>query len=153
MYFIIVVLFLLVCPAASVVIQAAQGHHSFDDPVLIARWWTFWAVGIRLFIAGIRQVIQPRFTAEEIFRIREPNVFPLVREIGFANLSMGAIGICSLVRIGWVIPAAVAGGLYYGFAALGHITQKNKNVKEYTAMVSDVFACLMLLTFTVRISA
>lgn len=152
MYFIIVVLFLLVCPAASVVIQAAQGHHSFGDPVLIARWWTFWAVGIRLFIAGIRQVIQPRFTAEEIFRIREPNVFPLVREIGFANLSMGAIGICSLVRISWVIPAAVAGGLYYGFAALGHIIQKNKNAKEYTAMVSDVFACLMLLVFTVRIS-
>ena len=75
MYVIIVVLSLLVCPAASVVIQAAQGHHSFDDPVLIARWWTFWAVGIRLFIAGIRQVIQPRFTTEEIFRIRETKCF------------------------------------------------------------------------------
>jgi hypothetical protein len=118
--------------------------------VLIGRWWTFWAVGVRLFTAGIRQVIQPRFTAEQIFGIRDTAVLPIVREIGFANLSTGILGICSIFRSDWVIPAAVVGGLYYGFAGLGHVSQKNKNAKEYTAMTSDVFASLILAVFVLR---
>lgn len=153
MYFIVVGLFLFVCPAASVVIEASRAHHSVIDPVLIVRWWTFWAAGVRLFVAGIRQVIQPRFTSEAIFRIRGASVLPLVREIGFANLSMGAIGIWSVFQMSWVVPAAIAGGLYYGLAALGHIPQKDKNAKEYTAMISDAFACLILLVFAIIISS
>ncbi|WP_371720521.1 DUF6790 family protein [Acidobacterium sp. S8] len=100
-------------------------------------------------IAGIRQVIQPRFTAEEIFGIRDRASFPIVREVGFANLSIGLLGICSLFHLGWVVPAAIAGGLYYGFAALGHIPQKSKNPKEYTAMISDGFVFLVLSTFLI----
>jgi hypothetical protein len=153
MYFITVALFLFVCPSASVAVEALGSHHSLTDPVLIARWWTFWAVGVRLFVAGIRQVLQPRFTAEEIFGVREATALPLVREIGFGNLSMGTLGICSVFHMAWVIPAAVVGGLYYGLAALGHIPQKNKNAKEYTAMVSDVFACVILIVFAIRSSS
>ena len=43
----------------------------------------------------------------------------------------------SLFRIGWIVPAASLGGLYYGFAGAGPIPHKNKNAKEYTATVSD----------------
>ena len=153
LYFITVFLFVFVCPAASVGIGALRGHDSITDPFLIARWWTFWAAGVRLFLAGIRQVVQPRFTAEQIFELHDPSVLPLIREIGFGNLSMGAIAICSQFHLSWVTPAAIAGGLYYGLAALGHIPQKNKNAKEYTAMVSDIFACLMLLVFAIRSAA
>jgi hypothetical protein len=71
----------------------------------------FWAGGVRLLIAGIRQVVQPRFTAEEIFRIHDRASFPIVREVGFANLSTGLLGICSLFRVGWVVPAAIVAGL------------------------------------------
>ncbi len=147
MYFIIVVLFLLACPLASAVIEALRFHETLADLTLIGRWWTFWAVGVRLFTAGIWQVVQPRFTAEEIFGIRDMSVLPIVREIGFANLSVGTLGICSIFRTGWVIPAAVVGGLYYGFAGLSHLPQKNKNAKEYTAMISDGFAAFILAVF------
>src|SRR5579862_4102226 len=117
MYFVVVVLFLLVCPAASVAIDAMRSHEALVNAVLIGRWWVFWAVGIRLFVAGVRQTIQPRFTAEEIFNVRDASALPLVREIGFGNLSMGVLGIWSLFHAGWVVPAAIVGGLYYGFAA------------------------------------
>ena len=40
----------------------------------------------------------------------------------------------------WVISAAIVGGLHYGPAGLGHLPHKNKNAKEYIAMVSDWFA-------------
>jgi hypothetical protein len=150
MYFVSVILFLLICPLASVVIDAVRLHESFASLALIGRWWTFWAVGVRLLMAGIRQVVQPRFTAEEIFGIRDASALPIVREIGFANLSMGALGIFSVVRPGWVVPAAMVGGLYYGLAGLGHLPQKNKNAKEYTAMVSDWFVAGVLGWFVLR---
>ena len=150
MYFASVVLFLLVCPVASVAIEAGRLHESFASVALIGRWWTFWAVGVRLFVAGIRQVVQPRFTAEEIFGIRDANALPIVREIGFANLSMGTLGILSVVRSEWVIAAALVGGLYYGLAGFVHLPRKEKNAKEYTAMVSDWLVACVLGWFVVR---
>ena len=150
MYFIIVILLLFVCPLASVAIEAFRLHEPLTSAVLIGRWWTFWAVGVRLFLAGIRQVVQPRFTAKEIFEIHDPSALPIIREIGFANLSMGMLGICSIFRSDWVIPAAIVGSLYYGFAGLGHLPQKNKNAKEYTAMVSDLFAAGILAWVVLR---
>ena len=150
MYFMIVVLFLFVCPLASAAIEAFRFHEALTNIALIGRWWTFWAVGVRLFIAGIRQVVQPRFTAEEIFGIRDASAFPIVREIGFANLSMGTLGICSIFHAEWLIPAAFVGGLYYALAGLGHLPHKNKNAKEYTAMISDGFAAVILAVFVLR---
>jgi hypothetical protein len=150
MYFAVVILLLFVFPAASVVTQAALSSDTVNVVFFIGRWFVFWAVGIRLFIAGLRQVIQPRFTAEEIFGIRDPASFPIVRELGFANLSMGVLGICSLFRGGWIVPAAMVGGLYYGLAGIGHIFSKSKNAKEYMAMFSDGFAFLVLAVFVVN---
>jgi hypothetical protein len=150
MYFIIVILFLLVCPLASVAIEAFRFHESVTSLALIGRWWTFWAVGVRLFVAGIRQVVQPRFTAAEIFEIHDPSALPIVREIGFGNLSMGTLGICSIFRPDWVVPAAIVGSLYYGLAGLGHLREKNKNAKRYTAMASDWFAAGILAWFVLE---
>ena len=145
MYFAAVVLLMLIFPLVSVIAEAAFSSHSPGIVFLAGRWYVFWAVGIRLFIAGARQVIQPQFTAEEIFGIRDRASFAIVREVGFANLSMGILGICTLFRAGWVVPAALAGGLYYGLAGMGHIPRKARNVKEYTAMISDGFAFVVLM--------
>src|SRR5580704_14536861 len=149
MYFAIVILLLLIFPLASVTTEAVLSRHTVSVILLIGKWFVFWAVGVRLFIAGARQVIQPRFTAEEIFGLADRGVFPIVRELGFANLSMGLLGICSLVRSGWIVPAALVGGLYYGLAGIGHVFQKEKNAKENIAMVSDGFIFLVLLAFVV----
>jgi hypothetical protein len=92
-------------------------------------------------------VLQPKFTAEEIFEIHDSASFPIVRELGFANLSIGLLAICSIFRPGWIVPAALVGGLYYGLAGLGHIFHKNKNAKEYVAMISDGLVFLVLLIF------
>ena len=63
---------------------------------------------------------------------------------------MGVLGICSIVRIGWIVPAAVVGGLYYGLAGIGHLVRSEKNAKEYFALVSDFFIFLVLLGFVVK---
>jgi hypothetical protein len=115
----------------------------------VAKWFVFW-FGIRLFIAGVRQVLQPGFTAREIFGMQSAESYPIVREVGFGTLSMGTLGICSLYRPGWVLCAALVGGLYYGLAGLGHVFKEGKNAMEQTAMISDVFAFFVLLVVVAR---
>jgi hypothetical protein len=150
MYFFSVALLLLILPAASVAIEAALYPRAFGLIFLIGKWLVFWAVGIRLFLAGARQVIQPQFTAEKIFNIYDQSSLPIVREVGFGNLSMGLLGICSIFRPGWVVPAAIAGGLYYGLAGIGHAMQKTRNAKKNMAMLSDEFVFLVLLGFVLK---
>jgi hypothetical protein len=150
MYFAVVILLLFVLPLASVGVEHIMTPSGFTTMFLVGRWFVFWAGGVRLFIAGIRQVVQPRFTAEEIFRIHDRASFPIVREVGFANLSIGLLGICSLFRVGWVVPAAIVAGLYYGLAGLGHVPSKNRNAKENMAMISDGFVFLVLAIFVIR---
>ncbi len=150
MYFAMVILLLLVFPLASIGAEAAFSPHSLPIMSLIGRWFVFWAGGVRLFIAGLRQVFQPRFTAEEIFGVHDPGSLPIVRELGFGNLSMGLLGIWSVFHASWVVPAAIVGGLYYGLAGLGHIPKKNKNAKEYTAMISDGFVFVVFFAFVIN---
>jgi hypothetical protein len=145
-----VVLLLLVLPLGSVAIEAARSASGVAYITLVGKWFVFWAVGVRLFIAGVRQVLQPSFTAVEIFGIHEPKTLVIVRELGFANLSMGFLGLGSLWHQAWLVPAAIVGGLYYGFAGLGHVTQGRKNAKQYTAMITDLLAFAVLLTFVLH---
>jgi hypothetical protein len=144
-YFVMIGSLLVILPAGSVALELLWHSHDHLSILLyVSRWWTFWAVGIRLFIAGARQVVQPKFTAVEIFGSHETASLPIVREVGFANLAVGTLGFLSMFRPDWVVPAAIVGGLYYGLAGVGHIPQKNKNPKEWTAMVSDFGVCLIL---------
>jgi hypothetical protein len=138
----------LVGPAVSVAAEAllAPGAPLWT---LTAKWFVFWLVGVRLFIAGLRQTLQPQYTAETIFEIADPGAHGLVREIGFGNLAMGTLGLCTIAVAGWTVPAALAGGLYYGLAGLGHIARGKRNTIETIALVSDTFAFLLLAAVVV----
>jgi hypothetical protein len=47
------------------------------------------------------------------------------------------------------VPAAIIGGLYYGLAAAGHVFRSGRNFIEQTALISDVFAFVVLAVFVV----
>ena len=147
MYMISVVLLLFVLPVISIVVERLVGAHGLSVLVLVGRWFCFWAVGVRLFLAGLRQTTKPAFTAEAIFRVSEPGAWPIVREVGFANLSMGLLGLLSLWRSEWLIPASIVGGLYYGLAGVGHLGGKERNAKETFAMVTDFVPFVVLGVF------
>jgi hypothetical protein len=65
MYFASVLLLMFVLPVFCILVQSADHPFLQTLPFLTLKWFVFWAVGVRLFIAGIRQVVQPSFTAEE----------------------------------------------------------------------------------------
>jgi len=150
MYIVLVILVMFVCPALSVAIEAVALRHAVSIFALTAKWFVFWVVGIRLFTAGVRQVLQPAFTAREIFEIQSTESYPIVREVGFGNLSMGTLGVCSLYHPGLTLSAALVGGLYYGLAGLLHLLRRGKNAAEQTTTISDAFAFLVLLVVVVR---
>jgi hypothetical protein len=142
-------LLLAILPAGSVALELLG--HSYDRLSIllcVGRWWTFWAVGIPLFLPEPgRSFSRDLFTAVEIFGSHETASLPIVREAGFANLAVGTLGILSIFRPDWVVSAAMVGGLYYGHAGVGHIRQKNKNPREWTAMISDLGVCFILAEF------
>src|SRR5271168_2776206 len=101
MYFLIVLLFRLVLPVGSIYLEHSYLHSATPRMLLIGKWFVFWSAGVRLFLAGLRQFFQPRFTAEQIFGIKSDDALPLVRELGVANFATGVVGIASLVRPGF----------------------------------------------------
>ena len=147
MYILIVAALTFVLPAASIIVDAAISHHATWGAAVIGRWFVFWAVGVRLFIAGLRQIIQPRYTAEIILGIKGGDSLIIVRELGFANVAMGSIGIATVLAPAWIPPAALAGGIFYGLAGLNHFAHERRNRLQNVAMTSDLFVASVLLTF------
>ncbi|RKR80717.1 hypothetical protein BDD43_0849 [Mucilaginibacter gracilis] len=148
LYLISVSLFMLVLPVSCITYQCHNGALSLSWG-LIGKWFLFWSVGVRLFTAGLKQTIQPEFTAREIFHFRSSESFVVIRELGFANISIGLIGILSLFNAQWATPAAIAGGLYFGLAGIMHIFKRPDSRNEILAMISDLFIFLLMICYLI----
>jgi hypothetical protein len=143
MYYLIVFLLMLALPALSIAVELSTCGATTAGAVL-AKWYVFWAVGVRLTLAGIRQIAQPQYTAEVILGLKSSEVRLVVRELGFANLALGLAGLLSLAIPGGRLVAALAGGVFYGLAAINHALQPHRNRLERVAMLSDFFAAAIL---------
>jgi hypothetical protein len=71
----------------------------------------------------------------------------VVRELGIANTAIGSLGVGSIWFPEWVLPAALAGTIFYGLAGINHITHKNRNKLQNVAMLSDLLMAAVLLAF------
>ncbi len=144
MYPIIVAALMFVLPLLSVVIDVGVGHQATGS-YLVAKWFVFWAVGIRLLLSGLRQIVQPRYTAETILGIKNEESHVVVRELGFANAAIAVVGIGSIIIPAWVTAGALAGGIFYGLAGVNHALRPHRNRLEVMAMISDLFVAVVLL--------
>lgn len=149
MYLLTVILTMAVLPIGSILVEHFILKTSTNLLLLVGKWFVFWAVGIRQFIAGLRQAIRPEFTAEGIFGIKSKDPLPIVQELGFANLSMGTLGILSLVDGRLVLPSAIVSGLFFGTAGIRHLIRGKRNANENVAMVSDILLFAVLATFLI----
>ena len=147
MYLAMIILLMGVFPALSVIIECCTLHSGADVLFLIGKWFVFWGVGLRLMLAGLRQIANPTFTADVIFGVKEKAALTLVQELGFANLSIGLLGVLALIKSEWIVPAAIVGGLFYGLAGMKHLIKGDRNRTENIAMVSDLWIFLVLAGF------
>ena len=147
LYLVSILLFMVLLPILCIVIQWRAQDLRLSSWPLVGKWFVFWPVGVRLFIAGLRQATKPAFTAREIFHLNSDDSFPIIKELGFANISMGGIAILSLFFPSWRIPAAAAGGLYFGLAGFLHVFKKRDSANETIAMISDLYIFLLMALY------
>jgi hypothetical protein len=146
MYVAVVALLMFVLPLGSAFAEhAAPGAAPFM--ALIGKWFVFWAAGVRLVLAAVRQLFQPEFTARHIFKIEGADALPLVREIGAANFALGAVGVASLWRPDFILPIALAAAIFYGIAGFRHLLETDRSLNETIAMGSDLFVLVVLAAY------
>jgi hypothetical protein len=143
MYIALLALTMFVLPALSIGLALAGGSQA-GWAALLGQWFVFWAVGVRLMLAGLRQWLQPEFTAREIFRFSGTEAHQVIQELGFANIALATLGLIAVAAPGFVLPAAVAGGLFYAAAGLRHIQTPDKTRNETIAMTTDLWAAAVL---------
>jgi hypothetical protein len=146
-YLIIVLFLTLIFPAISVLVEYLMKSGEVLTIGLVGKWFIFWAIGIRLLTAGLRQTITPAFTAKSIFHIVNKDSLVIVRELGFANICFGVLGIMSLIFPAWRIVSAFGSGMYYGMAGINHLIKKSAGSNERIALISDIFVFLSLLVY------
>lgn len=147
MYPLSVLLLMVVFPIIGIGADLFYFHSSLPLTSLVGKWFVFWCAGIRLFFAGLRQFLQPRFTTEQIFGTSSEDALPFVRELGAANLGSGLVGIASLAKPGFILPAAIAATVFYGLAGIRHAKDIGRSRNQSIAMISDLFVSLVLATY------
>jgi hypothetical protein len=148
MYFIIVILTTIILPIGSAI------THKFVDPLanplfIAALWYVFWAGGVRLLLAGLRQTFQPGFTLTKIFEIDHKPSEHIVQELGFANLAISVICLVTpLKQFQFFVPAAATvAGIFYGLAGVKHVFSGHRNAQRTLAMVTDLIVFAVLATY------
>jgi hypothetical protein len=147
MYFVVVALTMFALPTLSVAIEFEA--HPAPLLLLVGKWFVFWAVGVRLVTAGLRQLFHPGFTAREIFHIEGDEALTLVRELGVSNFAVGVVGLAAVAIPTFVLPSAITAGVFYGVAGARHVLETGRSRNQTLAMLSDLFVFAVLATFTV----
>jgi hypothetical protein len=144
-FFLLNISFLFIFPLLSVAFEHYLDHSAVSGD-LLGKWFIFWAVGIRLFTAGIKQASNPEFTATQIFKFNSRESYIVIRELGFANMALGTMGILSVINEQWRLIAAITSGLFFGLAGVQHLLKKPVSQNEWIAEIYDllVFAGLVI---------
>lgn len=150
MYLAIVILSMFVLPLISMGIEHFHAHGAASWMMLAGKWFVFWAVGVRISGAGIRQYFQPQFTAREIFRMKTDEALPIIREHGIGNFAVGTAGFVSLWVPGFIVPVALIAAIAYGAWGVLHLASKARSLNENIAMVSDFWLAAVLAAYLIR---
>jgi hypothetical protein len=138
-YLAVVLGLMVILPIATFVVERSLATNIHDSWETLFRWFIFWGIGVRLLVAGIRQVVQPSFTARDIFHLSSSDAEVVVRELGLANVCMGLAAAASGLVASWRACAAFTGGLYFGIAGAMHVIKRPATPNEWVALTSDVF--------------
>jgi hypothetical protein len=96
-------------------------------------------------LAGARQVLKPELTAQGILGTSDLGALLIVRELGFANLAIGIVGLLALVFHAFVLPAAIYACIFYGAAGALHVGTLARGRNETVAMISDLWMAVVLV--------
>lgn len=142
----IMILMPSICVISEYFLTIHKKHVKLSMIYLICKWFIFWALGIRSFSAGIMQSINPSFTAK-MLQTGTSN-YVMIRELGFANISMGILAICSLFQSKWRSAASLCIGAFFAMCTFLHISRYGIQLSfdEVIATISDAWAIIISIT-------
>lgn len=146
-----ILLFMAVLPLVSILLEA-MAFPGTPWLALVGKWFVFWGVGLRLLTAGIKQVVDPSFTAR-LFKIADPSADKIVVELGFANIAIGTLAVLSIVFPAWVPAAAFAGFVFYALAGIQHVLNRDRSDAENAALASDLVMAAVLAVYLAWLAA
>lgn len=152
MYLAAVTLLMSVLPVASVLIEGSMTGYAAGPWFLIGKWFVFWAVGVRLALVAVSQIARPAVTANTLFGIEDRRVLPLVLELGFGNLAIGALALVTMVKHEWTAPAAVAGEIVSALSGLKLSAKPARSRSETIVMISDLWVFAVLSAYLTAMS-
>jgi hypothetical protein len=144
MYIAIVTNTMFILPVGSILF-AVRANPDAEIIDTMGKWFVFWGVGARLGLAGARQILRPEFTARDILGVNcGDGALIIVRELGFANLSIGIVALLVLRFPAFVLPAAIYSTIFYAAAGVMHVMESKRGLNENVAMLSDLGMALVL---------
>lgn len=111
------------------------------------KWFVFFALGLRLFSAGLTQLFKPTYTLHTVFKINDIKSAALVQELGVHNALIGFALMSMIVMPGYRDILTSIGAAYFGIAGLLHATRKEKAFNQYVAMMADLVIAVITLFF------
>lgn len=85
-------------------------------------WFLGFGIGVGSIFSGLAQVFSPEMVAQSV---GWPNT-PFLREVGFANISYGILGLISIKYRSFWAPTIIAYAVFMWGAAIGHIYNINQ---------------------------
>jgi len=113
----------------------------------LVKWFIFWTIGIRMFATGIKQASSPEATEPKVLSIKNSDTYNMIRKLGFANITIGVMGILSVLHDQWRLLAAITGGLYLGLASVQHYFKKSYTPKQVIALIYDLLVFFVLFLY------
>ena len=119
---------------------------------LLLLWYLGVGIGVGSLFSGLVQVISPEIVAQSTGW----GYSPFLREVGFANISYGILGLLAVRFRNFWAPAIIAYAVFMWGAAAGHIyeIQQNANLSVgnagtvlYLDILMPLFLIILLLVY------
>ncbi len=147
MYVVLVLLLMIVAPAGGALGEKFVMHGAEPLIAYAGKWFVFWAGGVRLLLAGARLAFRPAWTMKTFFKLEDPAAKPLVQDLGFAVVAIGALCIMTLIEPRLLVAAAIVSGLYFGLAGLQLAMRDQRVPRQNLVMLTDVIVAAVLAAF------
>ena len=115
-------------------------------------WFLGFGIGVGSIFSGLAQILSPEMVAQSV---GWPNT-PFLREVGFANISYGILGILSIKYRSFWVPTIIAYAVFMWGAAIGHLycikqtgnlAAGNAGTVLYLDILMPILFILLLVTY------
>lgn len=146
----LIIVLMVIAPIVNVLIGLSAKGWAGDPWPIIGNAFVFWGVGVRLFSAGLSQIMRPQFTSASLLGAKNAGADQVVQELGFANVAIGTVGLVATLWLsGWTAAAALAGCIFLGFAGFRHVAKRGKNANELVETYTDIFVAVVLAIYLI----